>query len=222
MKTELIIFDCDGVLVDSEPMSNRILMEMLQELGVEIDFEATTRAFVGRSMADCMRIIEQMLGRAAPSDFVERYDEKTFEAFRRELKPVEGVPQLLEALTTPSCVASSGSHAKMRTTLGATGLLPHFERRMFSATEVERGKPHPDLFRLAASRLGARPECSVVVEDARVGVEAGIRAGMRVYGYAPDDDGYALAQAGARVFHRMEQLSELLDQERTTWRDPSS
>ena len=210
MKLELIIFDCDGVLVDSEPMSNRILMQMLQELGLDIGFEETTRSFVGRSMADCKRIIESKLGRAAPANFVELYDERTFEAFRREVKPVEGIPELLDSLATPICVASSGSHSKMRTTLGATGLLPRFEERMFSATEVERGKPDPALFRLAATRMGARPEQVAVIEDARVGVEAGMRAGMRVFGFAPEGDGQELAHEGVHVFHRMDELAALL------------
>jgi HAD superfamily hydrolase (TIGR01509 family) len=208
---ELVIFDCDGVLVDSEPIANRILAAMLAELGLEIGYEETLRTFVGRSMAQCLRIIEGRLGRPVPGDFVERYDRRSFEAFERELCPVPGIAEALDRIRAPVCVASSGSHAKMRVTLALTGLWSRFEGRLFSATEVGRGKPDPALFVHAARRLGAAPDRTAVVEDGPVGARAGRAAGMDVFGYARRTPAALLAAEGARVFADMRELPALLE-----------
>jgi len=207
---ELVIFDCDGVLVDSEPTSNRVLSEMLTEIGLSMTAEQTEREFVGRSMGACLRIIERRLGRPAPADFEENFDSRVFAAFRSELRAVPGVRDALERIRHPYCVASSGSHAKMRTTLGLTGLLAEFEGRMFSATEVARGKPHPDLFLHAAGRSGASPDGCAVIEDTPRGVSAGIAAGMTVFGYAARTPKSELLALGARCFESMEALPDLL------------
>ena len=161
-------------------------------------------------MARCVEIVEERLGRPVPEGFVERLQARTYEAFRAGLRPVRGVAQALERIDLPVCVASSGEHEKMRLTLGLTGLLDRFEGRLFSATEVERGKPHPDLFLLAARSLGARPPRCVVVEDSAPGVLAARAAGMTALGYAGGTDGKPLAAAGARVFHGMAELPDLL------------
>ena len=210
MSRELVIFDCDGVLVDSEAISNRILSAMLNELGLDIGFEETRRLFVGRSMSSCLSIIEDRLGRTAPEDFVRIYNERSFAAFEQELRPIPGVEQVLERLSVPVCVASSASHEKMRITLRLTKLLSYFNGRMFSATEVAQGKPDPALFLHAAERMRAAPGASAVVEDTLVGVEAGRAAGMTVFGFARDGDRAALAAAGAHVFEDMKQLTGLL------------
>jgi phosphinothricin acetyltransferase len=167
---ELVIFDCDGVLVDSEPIANRILTEMLNDLGLDIAFEETLRTFVGRSMSACLQLIEERLGRPVPDDFVETYNVRSFAAFERELRPVPGIHEILGRIRIPVCVASSASHEKMRTTLGVTRLLAYFEGRMFSATEVGRGKPDPALFLHAAERMRVAPRAAAVVEDTVVGV----------------------------------------------------
>jgi len=208
---ELIIFDCDGVLVDSEAISNRILAEMLNDLGLPIGFEETRQSFVGRSMSSCLAIIEARLGRAVPEDFVQTYNKRSFAVFEKELRPVPGVDELLKDLRYPVCVASSASHEKMRTTLGVTGLLPWFSERMFSATEVGRGKPDPALFLHAARRMRAAAQACAVVEDTVVGVQAAQAAGMPVFGFAPGTDRAALAAAGARVFETMSELPDLLE-----------
>jgi phosphoglycolate phosphatase len=208
---DLVIFDCDGVLVDSEPVANRVFAAALREIGLEIRFEEVCRTFIGLSMTRCVEIVEQRLGRPVPADFVPRVQEMTFEAFRRGLEPVPGVVAALGRIHTPVCVASSGEHEKMRLTLGLTGLLSRFEGRMFSATEVARGKPHPDLFLYAAGRLGARPEHCAVVEDSLPGIEAARAAEMTAFGYAGREDGGELAAAGAIVFAEMEKLPDLLD-----------
>jgi len=208
---DLVIFDCDGVLVDSEPESNRVFAEELRRLGLDIGYDEVCRRFIGLSTARCVEIISEELGQPVPPDFVERVQARTFAAFRDGLEPVQGVREMLRHITAPVCVASSGEHEKMRLTLGLTGLLDRFEGRLFSATEVPRGKPHPDLFLHAARRMGARPAGCVVVEDSVPGVRAARAAGMTALGYAGHGNGAELASAGARVFDDMVELPDLLD-----------
>jgi HAD superfamily hydrolase (TIGR01509 family) len=207
---ELVIFDCDGVLVDSELIANTEFARMLEELGLTFSLEQMFERFVGRSMAACMQQVQALLGRAPPPDFEARLRARTERALRRDLRAVRGVRDAIAALRVPYCVASSGDHAKMRLTLGITGLLPLFEGRLFSSTEVAQGKPAPDLFLHAARCMGARPSRTAVVEDSAVGVQAGVAAGMRVLGYAAPGDPWRLALAGASVFSDMSQLPALL------------
>lgn len=208
---ELVIFDCDGVLVDSEPIANRVFSELLGEVGLPMSYDETVRTFVGRSVATCVGMVEERIGCAVPEGWVDDWRRRTLDAFSRELRAVEGVQAVLERLDVPFCVASSGEPSKMRFTLGMTGLLPRFEGRMFSAVEVPRGKPAPDLFLHAARRMGAAPARCAVVEDTAVGVQAGAAAGMTVFGFAAMSDPDALRAAGAaHVFHRMHELPHLL------------
>lgn len=208
----LVIFDCDGVLVDSEPTANRIMSEMLTEAGLPMGYEETVRTFMGRSMAACLEIAAGRLGRPLPESFADEYHRRIRTAFERELRPVAGVGEALDEIHLPICVASSGDHAKIRTTLGLTGLLPRFEGRIFSATDVPRPKPHPDLFLHAAATLGFAPDACIVVEDTVLGVQAGTAAGMRVLGYAGVSDPAQLAAAGAQVFRHMRELPALVRQ----------
>jgi HAD superfamily hydrolase (TIGR01509 family) len=208
---ELVIFDCDGVLVDSEPISNRIMAEMLTELGRPTPIEECYEQLMGRTMASCLEIISGHLGRPAPAMFVEEFRARSTAAMERELTPVAGVVDALARIDLPVCVASSGGPEKMRTTLGITGLLERFEGRLFSAHQVARGKPHPDVFLYAAREMGFAPEACVVVEDTEVGVRAARAAGMSVLGYAALTEPARLAAAGARVFHRMAELAALIE-----------
>lgn len=209
---ELVIFDCDGVLVDSEPIANRVFSELLGEVGLPMSFDETVRTFVGRSVATCVAMVEERIGRPVPEGWVDDWRRRTLDAFSHELRAVDGVQGVLDGLTVPFCVASSGEPAKMRFTLGMTGLLPRFEGRMFSAVEVPRGKPAPDLFLHAARRMGAAPARCAVIEDTAVGVQAGAAAGMTVFGYAAMSAPDALRSAGAaHVFHHMRELPELLE-----------
>lgn len=211
---ELVIFDCDGVLVDSEPIANRVFSEMLGEVGLPMDYDETVRTFVGRSAATCVRMVESRIGRPVSEGWVDAWRERTLDAFGRELRAVEGVAEALDGIGAPFCVASSGEPAKMRFTLGMTGLLPRFEGRMFSAVEVPRGKPAPDLFLHAARAMGAAPERCAVIEDSAVGVQAGAAAGMTVFGFAAMSHADALRAAGAaHVFTRMDALPGLLARE---------
>lgn len=211
MKPELIIFDCDGVLVDSEPISMRILHETLNDVGLRISHEQTSRDFEGLSDKDCIRIIAERLGRPIPRNAVKEYEKKLFAALSRELQPVKYIHEALAAISTPTCVASSGTHRKIRATLTATKLLPLFQKRIFSAEDVERGKPHPDLFLYAARKTGASPDACVVVEDSIHGVHGGVAAGMRVLGYAERSDPAILSAAGAKVFTDMRELPGLIE-----------
>jgi len=207
---ELVIFDCDGVLVDSELLSNRVLAQALAEIGLPMSLEETIATFMGHSMAACVTLIEERTGRPIPPRFVADFRDRTFEVFRRELRPVPGIESVLDGINLPSCVASSGPPEKIHLTLSITGLLPRFAGRIFSAVEVERGKPHPDLFLHAAHKMGVAPGNCVVVEDSARGVQAAVAAGMRVFGYADLTDAGTLAAAGARVFRSMEELPSLL------------
>ena len=154
---DLVIFDCDGVLVDSELITNRIFVRMLNELGLALSLDDMFEQFVGRSMPQCVALVTGMLGRPLPDDFAEEFRRRSEAALRAELKTVAGIETVLAALQLPFCVASSGTHEKMQTTLGVTGLLPQFAGKMYSVTEVARSKPHPDVFLHAASRQGVAP-----------------------------------------------------------------
>lgn len=140
--------------------------------------------FVGNSMSRCVEIIEQKLRRPVPEDFISEYRSRTKTALAEQLTSVDGIEIALDQIDLPMCVASSGDHEKMRTTLGLTNLLDWFEGQLFSVTEVSRGKPHPDIFLHAAAQMGADPECCAVVEDTVIGVTAGVSAGMKVFGFA--------------------------------------
>ena len=204
----LVILDCDGVLVDSEPISNRILAERLTAIGLPTTTEESIRDYMGRSWATCAALIERRLGRPLPQDFADDYHAELFSELQRNLRPVAGIEAALDAISAPTCVASSGAHEKIRTSLATTGLLARFEGRIFSATDVEHGKPAPDLFLHAATAMGHQPADCVVVEDAPAGVAAGRAAGMTVLGYAALTPPGELE--GARVFTSMAELPALL------------
>ncbi len=183
-RPELVIFDCDGVLVDSEKIAVKIDAVVLADLGWPMEQDEIVERFVGRSYADMAAAIEEHLGRPLPADWDEPYRALYREAFDRELRPVDGIVEALDAITLPTCVASSTGHEGLRHTLGLTGLHERFEGRIFSASDVARGKPAPDLFLHAARTLGVAPEACVVVEDSPYGVAAARAAHMRAFAYA--------------------------------------
>ena len=209
-----MIFDCDGVLVDSERIANRAFAALLREIGLEFTLPEMIETFVGNSMPRCVEIIADRLGHAPPDDLLDRYAEVTRAALRSELQPVPGMAELLDALDRdgiPYAVASNGEHAKMETTLGATGLLARFEGRRFSSMDVARPKPSPDLFLHAARQMGVPPARCVVVEDSPLGIQGATAAGMRVIGYADLMPAERLKSAGATtVVDNPSQLAALL------------
>jgi HAD superfamily hydrolase (TIGR01509 family) len=206
----LVIFDCDGVLVDSDRISLRIQAEWISDLGLEMSYEDCVRDFLGLGMPATLRILGERLGRPVPSGWEDGLDRAVREAFERELRPVPGVVEALDEIELPTCVASSGSQEKMRFTLGLAGLWDRFAGRIHSADEVGRGKPAPDLFLRAASAMGTPPERCVVVEDSPFGVIAARAAGMSALGYVADGNGERLAGEGARTFGSMAELPGLL------------
>jgi HAD superfamily hydrolase (TIGR01509 family) len=208
---QLVIFDCDGVLVDSETITGRIFHEMLAEAGIQISVEDMFEKFMGRSMPQCIEIMQAMLGHEVPQALLQEYQRRIEAAWKAELQPVPGIEAALDALRIPYCVASSGTPEKMRMTLGLTGLLPRFEGRMFSVTQVARSKPAPDVFLLAASTLQVPPSACAVIEDTPTGVTAGVAANMQVYGYCAHTPAQRLLDAGAHhVFKAMSELPALL------------
>lgn len=207
---DLVIFDNDGVLVDSEWHANGILADLLCVAGLPSTRESCIAEYMGSSMTRVREIAEGRLGRALPADLEDRYHERLFEAFRTKLTAVPGVVETLTRITTPTCVASSGTHERIRLALTTTGLLRHFDGRIFSAQDVARGKPAPDLFLHAATTLGIRPERCAVIEDSPLGVEASNRAGMTAFGFARMTPAERLRAATGGVFASMEELPALL------------
>lgn len=218
LSTRAVIFDCDGVLVDSERLAAPILAETLTDLGLPTTAADVDRDFKGRSWEHGLGVIRARRGGAEPwPELRERYRAALFAAFDAELRAVAGIAEALDALDAagiPSCVASSGDHERIRRGLRGAGLLDRFpDGAIFSVEDVARGKPAPDLFLHAATRMGFAPATTVVVEDSEAGVQAGVAAGMRVLGYAPPgSDATLLQAAGAEPFSDMRELPALLGQ----------
>ena len=211
---DLVIFDCDGVLVDSERLTTRVEARVLTALGWPIEQDEVVARWMGRTSEAQLADIGERLGAHVAARFDELTTAEVHAAFEAELEAVAGIPALLDHLDAAgvaTCIASSGSHARMGVTLRVTGLLQRFEGRIYSGTEVAHGKPAPDLFLHAADRMGVDPGRCVVVEDSVFGVQAGVAAGMVVYGFAGGLTGAdALAEAGAEVFDEMSVLTGLL------------
>ncbi|MGJ5754167.1 HAD superfamily hydrolase (TIGR01509 family) [Streptomyces puniciscabiei] len=213
MRYDLIIFDNDGVLVDSEPISNRHLAAYLTELGHPTSYEDSIRDYMGSAMHRIHELVLERTGQRLPDDFDDVFHARVFAAFERELQPVAGVAGVLEKLAAdgvPYCVASSGSHARIRVGHRTAGLDRWFpEERLFSSEDVGRGKPAPDLFLYAAQRMGVAPERCVVVEDSPLGVQAALAAGMTVYGFTAMTPAAKLAGAD-ELFSSMGELADLV------------
>ncbi|MDA0218948.1 MAG: HAD-IA family hydrolase [Proteobacteria bacterium] len=184
---DLIIFDCDGVLVDTEEASSRAMAEAIALLGQALPWQEVHRRFTGMMLADIVTAIEQDIGRSVPPDWLATFRRMATHAFAAGVEPVAGVPELLADLGVDCCVASNGPREKMAITLGAAGLLAFFEPRMFSAYDVARGKPAPDLFLHAAAARKAVPQRCLVIEDSAAGLAAASAAGMHAAWYCPGD-----------------------------------
>lgn len=176
-----MIFDCDGVLIDSEIISARMLVAELGKLGLAIDLDYVGRHFLGRSYPTVMKQIRAEFGIELPESFEETYRENLLAAFQRDLRVIPHVTEVLAGLAVPFCVATSSSPRRAAMSLALVGLDGLVGERLFTSTMVARGKPAPDLFLLAASRMGARPEETLVIEDSLTGIRAGLAAGMTVW-----------------------------------------
>jgi len=208
MAPALLIFDCDGVLVDTEIISGRFFARALTEAGLPTTLEDCLVRYRGRSNAACMRLIEDALGRPLPEGWLADAERQLAAEFAKGIRPIPGVVAVIEAAQArgiASCVASSGSLEKMRLTLGLSGLAAYFGDRLYSASMVKHGKPAPDIFLHAAREMRAPPEACLIIEDSLPGVMAARAAEMRVLGYAGDPltDANALAEAGASVITDM-------------------
>lgn len=210
---KLVIFDCDGVLVDSETISNGVLARMLTDEGLPTTLEEARHKYQGLLLGEVLDRAQAQLDRPLPSDWLGSYERERTDAFRRELRPVPGATEAVESVVKAGvgvCVASQGKIEKTKLSLDLTGLRHLFpDSAIFSAHLVPRGKPHPDLFLHAATSMGAEPADCVVIEDTPSGAAAAVAAGMRVLGYAADGNEQALRESGAEVFFSLAELPRL-------------
>jgi len=215
-KIDLIVFDCDGVLVDSEIISCRAHADVLTRHGYPITSEQVFDRFLGRSTRQARSEIESELGRSLPDHFYADLQNELFRSFQETLEPMPYITQALDTILQAVCIASSGSQDRMRVSLGRTGLYHRFAPNIFSAAQVERGKPAPDLFLFAAEQMKMAPANCLVIEDSIPGISGAIAAGMPVFGFHGGSHctpGYAdtLRAAGAsEIFDDMRQLPDLI------------
>ena len=216
----LVIFDCDGVLVDSEPLSVRVLVAALRRRGVEMTEADAYRQFLGRSLSTMKQILDEEYGFHTGPDFLEETRLDLYDLFKTDLKPIPGIVEVLDGLRAmgiPCCVASSSQPERIRLSLTLTGLIDRLDPHLFSATMVKNGKPAPDLFLHAAEVMGVAPEDCIVIEDSPAGIEAARRAGMTVFAFTggshtdgPDYQERIAALSPDVVFDAMAELLQLV------------
>lgn len=210
MKYKCIIFDCDGVLVDSEATSIGVLVDMAKEIGLDLDMEAMMHEFSGQSLQHCFEYIQQRTPKGSVEDWIPEFRRRTYQAFRTDLKAIPGVQDLLKRLNRPRCVASNAPLEKIELNLGLLNMLDFFDGKLFSAYDIQKWKPDPDLFLHAAAQMGFAPHECVVIEDSLTGVQAAKAGGFDVFGYANKNTADKLEAAGAKVFYEMDKLDLLL------------
>lgn len=210
MSDKLIIFDCDGVLVDSETITNQVLVDYVNEFGVGISLEKALELFQGGALADWVHYVRVEHGIDLPPEFQTTFRHRMKVAFEKDLRAVDGVFELIESLDCSICIASNGPLEKMETTLKVTGLDKHFEDNVFSAYQINKWKPDPSLFLFAADKMGIHPSNCTVIEDSPRGAEAAVSAGMKVYGYDVYGKTQALIDNQAVLFTKMTDLIDRL------------
>jgi HAD superfamily hydrolase (TIGR01509 family) len=210
---QLVIFDCDGVLVDSETITNRVFARLITEAGWPVSFEDCCAELKGRSMKDCVAKIEANLDYKLDPGWPDQYRDESYAALRDEIEAMPGAKEAIDLIGNAGrkmCIASSGPMEKMQITLGQTGLMSHFDGLIYNSDMVDRGKPAPDLFLHAAKEMGVAPEATIVIEDSPVGARAARAAGMTCLGYVGGTlrDDVGLAAEGA---HLIEDLRLIAD-----------
>jgi len=210
MEHKCIIFDSDGVLVDSEAISAKVFQEMAVELGVDLDYETALDRFAGTSMKENKQFVESHITGALPADFEQEFRERTYKAYRTDLRAVPGIHELIEKLQVPFCVASSGPVEKIRLNLGLVGLLDQFEGKIFSCYDIGSWKPEPEIYVHAAREMGFEPEECAVIEDSDSGVRAAVAGGFPVYVRTGQKKKASFEKLGAVPFQEMKELEELL------------
>ncbi len=209
-KYKCIIFDCDGVLIDSESIAIKVLVDMANDLGANMDFEESLINLKGKSLSLCMDIISERIKTSLPIHFEQDYRINSFEAFRKDIQPIKGIKDVLQNLDVPFCVASSGPENKIRLNLEITGLLPFFEGNIFSCYAIQKWKPEPDIFLWAAKTMGFKPSECLVIEDSVSGVMAAKTGGFDVFGYTEHDYNNELEALATKTFDKMDKLLEML------------
>ena len=207
---DLVIFDCDGILVESEELACRIYVDMFREHGHVLDYKETLHKFYGMTLENRLKISEQELGWKPPVDFVSTFHTRELELSETELKTVPHIHELIKSIALPKCVASNGSRKEILFRLRIADLLDHFGGAIFSGTEVAHPKPAPDVYLAAAQSFNVAPERCIVIEDSVLGVTAAVSAGMKVYGYASFNSPETLSTVGAIPFSTMLEMKELL------------
>jgi HAD superfamily hydrolase (TIGR01509 family) len=207
---DLVIFDCDGTLVDTEPLANQVYVQLLAECGFQVDTGEYLREFSGVYLQDRLAVTSRKLNWTPPAEFIPQFHERLSALTERKLKTVPGVQALIESLSVPICVASNGSREEITLRLRLSQLTGRFGKAVFSGAEVPNPKPAPDVYLAAAQAFDVSPARCAVIEDSLPGVQAGVRAGMTVYGYAALTDPRLLAEAGAIPFQSMRELQGIL------------
>ncbi|WP_027138444.1 HAD family hydrolase [Gaetbulibacter saemankumensis] len=209
-KYKCIIFDCDGVLVDTEVTSNQLLVEMANDYGANIDLDYAMKHFKGSHFRDCLKLIKTLVTKSVSETFEQDYRTELDKRFKDTVKPIKGIKNVIEKLDVSFCVASSGTDEKIRLNLGLVGLLDAFEGKIFSCYTIQKWKPDPDIFLLAAKTMGYSPENCLVVEDSKLGVQGALNGGFDVYGYTEHDYYNELEGLATKTFSKMEDLIEIL------------
>lgn len=209
-KYKCVIFDCDGVLVDSEPIANQVMVDMANELGANINLDYALKHFKGASIQRCQEQIAELITERLPDNFLPDFRARSFESFKNNMKPVVGITEVLDGLALPFCVASSGPENKIRLNLELTGLLPHFEENIFSCFAIKKWKPDPAVFLWAAETMGFQPEDCVVIEDSLTGVTAARNGGFDVFGFTAHDYHKELEGQATLTFNNMAELLKLI------------
>jgi len=207
---DLVIFDCDGVLVESEPLACQVYVQMFAEYGFQLDYDETLEKFHGVTLPGRLEVTTQELGWTLPDDFISIFNERLTALSDRALEPVPHIHELIESLTVPICVASNGSRAEITQRLKIANLTHHFGPAVFSGMEVPHPKPAPDVYLAAAGSFNIHPSRCMVIEDSVLGVTAAVTAGMKVYGHATFNSAESLQAAGAIPFESMLELKEIL------------
>lgn len=211
MKYKCIIFDCDGVLVDSERTTISVIVDMAKRVGFEMDLEEAILEFSGQSIQYCFEYISARSTEPLTDAAIPEFRERTFQAYKKDLKAIPGIRELLMRLKGPRCVASNAPISKIELNLGILQLTDFFDGNLFSAYQVQKWKPEPDLFLFAADKMGFKPSECAVIEDSLAGVQAAKAGGFDVFGYASQRTEEKLAAAGATVFYDMNRLDDLLN-----------
>lgn len=210
MKHKCIIFDCDGVLVDSLSLSNKVMLELIKPFGILDEFEKIIDNYNGGSLKASLDKIEELIGEKLPENFVEQYRKLTYKTFKKELQPINGVKEFLENITIPICVASSGPYEKIVENLKTTNLLHHFGENIFSSYEIKSWKPEPEIFLYAANKMGFNPQECVVIEDSLDGIKTASKEGFNIIGLSTESNFDEMEKTQAKVFKSILEIEQSL------------